>query len=248
MSTPLTDSINALTTYANEVTGQSDTTLSDAVHTLASGYGQGENWLKNVRSLYHLFDGVDFSEILVLDFEGNTPPRTAEYFMANVTGVKYLTIKNLTLSNVNMQYSFNGGSVEVITFENCIIQPSRANRLFSSSKLKTIMGEIDMSVCTYGGDFLYFSKVLEDVRFKKDTISVDTSLWGTTKLSNDSCISIANALNSSSPHALSMEANGPARGTFNSILGINDDGLFVADSQGTITLADFVTTVKGWTM
>ena len=49
MSTPLTDSINALTTYANEVTGGSDTNLSDAVHTLASGYGGGEvftdgNW------------------------------------------------------------------------------------------------------------------------------------------------------------------------------------------------------------
>lgn len=41
MATPLTDVINALTTYANEVTGASDTTLSDAVHTLASGYGQG---------------------------------------------------------------------------------------------------------------------------------------------------------------------------------------------------------------
>lgn len=41
MATPLTDSINALTTYANEVTGASDTNLSDAVHTLASGYGQG---------------------------------------------------------------------------------------------------------------------------------------------------------------------------------------------------------------
>ncbi len=41
MSTPLTDSINALTTYANEVTGASDTNLSDAVHTLASGYGGG---------------------------------------------------------------------------------------------------------------------------------------------------------------------------------------------------------------
>ena len=39
MATPLTDSINALTTYANEVTRASDTTLSDAVHTLASGYG-----------------------------------------------------------------------------------------------------------------------------------------------------------------------------------------------------------------
>lgn len=41
MATPLTDKINALTAYANEVTGESDTTLSEAVHTLADGYGQG---------------------------------------------------------------------------------------------------------------------------------------------------------------------------------------------------------------
>lgn len=41
MSTPLTDAINALTTYANSVTGASDTTLSDAVDTLVAGYGGG---------------------------------------------------------------------------------------------------------------------------------------------------------------------------------------------------------------
>lgn len=39
--TPLTDQINALTTYANTVTGESDTCLSDAVATLADGYGGG---------------------------------------------------------------------------------------------------------------------------------------------------------------------------------------------------------------
>lgn len=37
----LTSRIQALTTYANEVTGESDTTLSDAVATLAEGYGSG---------------------------------------------------------------------------------------------------------------------------------------------------------------------------------------------------------------
>lgn len=37
----LADSITALTTYANGITGQSDTDLSDAVHTLGSGYGGG---------------------------------------------------------------------------------------------------------------------------------------------------------------------------------------------------------------
>lgn len=44
MPQPLTDAINALTTYANTVTGASDTTLSDAVATLASGYGGGGSY------------------------------------------------------------------------------------------------------------------------------------------------------------------------------------------------------------
>ena len=39
--TPLTDAIQALTTYANETTGASDTTLSEAVGTLVAGYGGG---------------------------------------------------------------------------------------------------------------------------------------------------------------------------------------------------------------
>jgi len=39
MSTPLTDSIQNLIDYINEVTGDEDTNLSDAVATLADGYG-----------------------------------------------------------------------------------------------------------------------------------------------------------------------------------------------------------------
>lgn len=38
---PLTTKIRNLTSYANSVTGIPDTNLSDAVHTLADGYGQG---------------------------------------------------------------------------------------------------------------------------------------------------------------------------------------------------------------
>jgi hypothetical protein len=41
MAQPLTDAITALTTYANGVTGASDTNLSDAVRSLADGYGGG---------------------------------------------------------------------------------------------------------------------------------------------------------------------------------------------------------------
>jgi hypothetical protein len=40
-TTPLTDNINALTAYANNKTGASDTNLSDAVTRLVNGYGSG---------------------------------------------------------------------------------------------------------------------------------------------------------------------------------------------------------------
>ena len=42
MATPLTDSIEALTTYINEVTGETDDNLSDAIATLVAGYGTDE--------------------------------------------------------------------------------------------------------------------------------------------------------------------------------------------------------------
>lgn len=59
MTQPLTDAINALTRYANEVTGQSDTTLSDAVRTLCDGYGGG--------------GGTDISFVNLLDGTSLTP-------------------------------------------------------------------------------------------------------------------------------------------------------------------------------
>ena len=80
-NTPLTDAINALTTYSNTVTGASDTTLSDAVATLAAGYGGGggdtlaqraTNTLVNYSSndittvVAHLFNGCTALETVSL--------------------------------------------------------------------------------------------------------------------------------------------------------------------------------------
>ena len=47
-TTPLTDAIQALTTYANETTGASDTTLSQAVATLVAGYGGGGVYIDDI--------------------------------------------------------------------------------------------------------------------------------------------------------------------------------------------------------
>lgn len=94
MSTPLTDSINALTTYANEVTGASDTNLSDAVHTLASGYGGGG--VSNVVTGTFKNTATDESVDVDVDYSGNGYPIAMLIFVAegasNANGTFYGTV------------------------------------------------------------------------------------------------------------------------------------------------------------
>lgn len=52
MTKVLTPKIEALTAYANEITGKNDTTLSDAVASLANGYGQGGSGLEYEEGTY----------------------------------------------------------------------------------------------------------------------------------------------------------------------------------------------------
>ena len=65
--TPLTDSIEALTAYANQTTGASDTSLSDAVYTLVQGYGGGgespfeiEEVVVGENSVTNMFDAHNY--------------------------------------------------------------------------------------------------------------------------------------------------------------------------------------------
>lgn len=96
MSTPLTDRITALTGQANATTGASDTTLTDAVGTLISGYGQSELWktvtleedhttaANGVATFWKPFleipDDLDGYAYLVV-FEGNSAPSMAVNFI-----------------------------------------------------------------------------------------------------------------------------------------------------------------------
>lgn len=71
MAKPLTDAINALTTYANTVTGASDTTLSEAVATLANGYGGGGGALQLIDTITVAEDtrsvNIDFTQYSAYD-------------------------------------------------------------------------------------------------------------------------------------------------------------------------------------
>ena len=68
---PLTDAITALTTYANSVTGASDTTLSDAVRTLADGYGGEEVYTTAAGLLYTPIMTIPDSTVNWSSYTGN---------------------------------------------------------------------------------------------------------------------------------------------------------------------------------
>lgn len=112
MSTPLTDGINALTAYANEVTGASDTTLSDAVETLIAGFGKGEGGA--------LWKSVTLEEDYILSSNGCIPQ-----------WIERLEIDELTdLDEYIYLYDFNGNT-EGNLYANMLIvrQGSGSSRL-----------------------------------------------------------------------------------------------------------------------
>lgn len=96
MATPLTDAINALTTYANETTGQSRTTLSDAVGDLVAGYGQGGGDADSLLgSVTDLSQGLRYA---TLPSKSNfaTLTKTPNYGLAGVTGCTILVLPAIT--------------------------------------------------------------------------------------------------------------------------------------------------------
>lgn len=102
--TPLTDAINALTTYANEITGQSDTTLSDAVESLVDGYGGGGGGLSFADYCDGLVNGT--LETIVDNSITKFPPNTRLFY--GQTSLKSVSFNALT--------SFEGSDY---MFRNC---------------------------------------------------------------------------------------------------------------------------------
>lgn len=113
-TTPLTDAIQALTTYANEVTGANDTTLSEAVATLAAGYGQGGGESSDVLTWKACgqtgasFRGVytNINEI-VIDMDNRAQSMPSMSYMALKTADGKITFKNISSSATGSQMNMS---------------------------------------------------------------------------------------------------------------------------------------------
>jgi len=278
MSTPLTDSINALTTYANEVTGGSDTTLSDAVHTLASGYGGGGSILGkyvailSYRFQYAIFDEsqdvvVDCSDVEYIDTYGSRNTPDMRNMFCNARRLRSITLQNLNAySNAcdMTEFALKDGiygaysdNLESVSIPNCVITPNTASRAFMGrTKLKSVDITFDMSkIAAYSSGYNFRQmfqgcSALEEVRFVPNTILwMNYQIFNVSQvLSDASLASIANGLLEGATQYNSVALLSTPKARCSTLMGNNVDGLFVADENGTMSLADFITNVKGWTL
>lgn len=262
MATPLTDSINALTTYANEVTGGSDTNLSDAVHTLASGYGQGSgvNYLDSATRLSNIYNSshnmpqrIEFSPIELTETGDNGYFVVRAYEEDKIYKATIDLIIHFQQSTpFSLKYFlFQAYGIKTVTFTGNLSYVTDYNSIFDyDNNIESVDALFDFTSCTADQNLCLSGRAnnITEMRFKENTasVSINISHIGGGNMTDATLISISNCLVAGAAKTLSLHATSKAR--CSTLIGNNDNGTFVADENGTMSLADFITTVKGWTL
>lgn len=110
----LTPKIEALTAYANTITGKSDTTLSDAVASLADGYGGGGTTYPFLVSYERIVVTEDLTSMTTTQFQNSylpdlltsAPYPTILYLIENTyTDKRYSAQAAIRLSSLSGSYS-----------------------------------------------------------------------------------------------------------------------------------------------
>lgn len=243
----LAGGITALTEYSNEITGEQDETLSDAVRTLANGYGGGggdENNLVNYVGRYSsLFnnkaipENVDIHAKYANDFDS---------MIREAKGIKNLKLAADVPATNFLTFAYNCTGIETVDFSG-IINGTNVNHngtFWRCSSLKTIIG-LDLSNASNVTNMFAGCFALENITIKQNTCAINISFVACPKLTNASLVSIANGLAVGS-YTLTLHAR--SKSALQTIVGTVSDGAFTEDADGTATLTDFITNTKGWTV
>ena len=118
------------------------------------------------------------------------------------------------------------------------------------SKLEEISSSKPFGVKYISNQTVYYNPfhncaALKEVRFERQVAATDWVFKWSPVLSDATLISVANALAVGS-YTLTLHATASARCA--EITGTVSDGVFTADSGGTTTLTEFITTTKGWSL
>ena len=164
---------------------------------------------------------------------------TRQCFLHEITDIP----KTTTVSFSN--YAPDRANLQVITLPAIAITDCYAafRNCYALSYLD--MSRCDLSNASRLTDAFYSCYSLTTVFLPKVPISISFS--ESSMLTDESLINIANALDSSAVGE-TLKLNATPKARCNAIVGTVADDDFSADTAGTITLADFITNTKGWTL
>lgn len=236
--------------------------------------GGGTDLLQYARSVAMLFffpfgnaDTLPFETLVV-----NAPLSTNNYSffknqnvstdaVAQPHGVKkiILTVDRLAMSSAG---EIIGGvsDVEEIEIhannsENVAVERSQFVYAPSLKKISGINLNGNSAYWTYATrlNTIYLpTSALEEIRFVPNSMSYNGTyqLGQHSNLSDDSLVSIANAMDASGSVNVTktVKLHATAASKLSTIMGTVSDGFFTLDPNGTTTLLDFITQTKGWTV
>lgn len=152
----------------------------------------------------------------------------------------------VTSALTTIQEICNGAhNLVTITIHGSTSSVANWNAAFSCSKLETINGALDMSTCTNSAMFSTSTTQLVNVSYVPNTINIAYSLANQPLLSNTSLLSLANGL-VVQVTAKTITMHATSKTAMNAINVDNVDGTAVAGSA--MTLTEFVTNIKNWTV
>ena len=172
----------------------------------------------------------------------------------NTATLDVTLILNQTTTFNLARFFWNANGVKKITIQgNLNLCKDYTNMLQALNNVEEINAVFDFSSCPYPSDSVGVlnsstsgNKVLREMRFAPNTARVRIAIVGFEVLSDESLVSVANCLVEGIGQTLALHSSRKTR--CSSIMGNNDNGTFVADENGTMTLEDFITNVKGWTL
>lgn len=221
-------------------------------------------WVDKMANAPYLFYGVTLPERCEFDFSFLPVSEDAQVNMTTLfsaaKGVKEITVTFPSSKKICIGQMFNGvTTVEKVVFKGDFdVAQNPGGGILGGlgafamcSNLKTIE-----STAPFGGNQLlrkeatayntfYNCAKLVDVRFTPNSAQQDWVFKWSPALGDETLVSAANALTVGS-YTLTLHATAAARCA--EIVGTVSDGVFTADSGGTTTLEDFITTTKGWSL
>ena len=202
-------------------------------------YGEGRvnlsNAFLNVRNV---------KSVTLLNLERNA------YYEGSVTDIQSFCEKTSNYGNFN-------DNLERISIPDYVCIPSMSVQAFANrANLKIIDILFNLSkIAAYSNGYNFRSMFagcgkLEEVRFVPNTILwMNYQLFNVSQnLSDDSLVSIANGLLKGSTQSNTITLLSTPKARCSTLMGVVEDDLFYKTDSGTISLADFITNVKGWTL